>query len=70
MEILDGDEVRVSSKGRVAERDIVQVNGTSKLNQHLIQNESRFDFVIPTHNTHNPNQATNFSFRVVLILSK
>lgn len=25
MEELDGDEVRVSSRGRVAERDIVQV---------------------------------------------
>lgn len=26
MEELDGDEVRVSSRGRVAERDIVQVH--------------------------------------------
>ena len=26
MEELDGDEVRVSFKGRLAERDIVQVN--------------------------------------------
>lgn len=29
MEELDGDEVRVSSRGRVAERDIVQVHNVT-----------------------------------------
>ena len=27
MEVLDGDDVRLSSRGRYAERDIVQVGG-------------------------------------------
>jgi len=31
MNILDGDEVRLSSRGKVADRDIVQVSGTVNL---------------------------------------
>ena len=35
MEELDGDEVRVSSRGRFAERDIVQVKPSSSSSKHI-----------------------------------
>lgn len=44
MEELDGDEVRVSSRGRIAERDIVQVR-TSYTPSFYDHKESGFHYV-------------------------
>ena len=36
MEVLDGDVVRLSSRGREAERDIVQVSARDLVDLHLM----------------------------------
>jgi len=44
MEVLDGDDVRLSSRGKYAERDIVQVCQHKHISDHLSEHKTGLIF--------------------------